>query len=104
MRSAAGLLGRDVVHQNLRVAQLANVVVLDVLVAQQRREMVEGLVGFLADGFLHLHLQDQVRAALQVQAELDALRKIRFDSGPATWEENRDSPTKPITHARMTAR
>ena len=29
-----------------------------------------------ADGFLHLHLKNQVRAALQVQPELDLVREI----------------------------
>ena len=38
--------------------------------------MVEGLIGLLADGLIHLHLQNQVRAALQVEPELDAPGKI----------------------------
>ena len=45
----AGLLGSDVVDQNLRVAQLANFVVADGLVAKQCRDVVERLIRFLAD-------------------------------------------------------
>lgn len=41
-----------------------------------RGQMVESLVGLLAHRLIHLHLQDQVRAALQVEPQLDARPKI----------------------------
>ena len=63
---------REVVNQNLRVVHFAKLVVMDVLVAELRGQMIERLIGLLADGLVHLHLQDQMRAALQVQAQLDA--------------------------------
>ena len=31
-----------------------------------------------ADGLVDLHLQDEVAAAFQIQAQLDAIRKILF--------------------------
>ena len=40
--------------------------------------MVERLIGFRADGFLHLHLQNQVRSTLEVQTKLDAIGEIRL--------------------------
>jgi hypothetical protein len=49
---------------------------MDILLAQLRGEPVHGLIGFLGHGFLHLHLQDQVCAALQVKSELDLMREI----------------------------
>jgi len=45
-------------------------------IAQLLRQTVDHLVGFLRDRFLHLHLQHEVRAALQVQAEFDLLAEI----------------------------
>ena len=38
-------------------------------------ELVEGLVAVQADGFLHLHLQDKMAAAAQVESELHAIRR-----------------------------
>ena len=55
-------------NQNLGVSELANLVVADRFVAQQGGDVIDCLIGFLADGFLHLHLKNQVRAALQIQS------------------------------------
>ena len=57
----------------------AHFIVADALGAHLRRQSVDGLVGFLSDGFLHLHLENQVRAALQVQPQLDLPREIVLD-------------------------
>ncbi len=73
-------------NQNLRVVDLAKFVVMDVLVAQLRGQVIERLIGLLADGLVHLHLQDQVRAALQVQAQLDALPEIVAQLRQPRWE------------------
>ena len=40
------------------------------------REMVDGLIAALADGFIHLHLQDEVAAAFQIQPQLDAVGEV----------------------------
>ena len=39
-------------------------------------ELVHRLIAALADGFVDLHLQNQVAAAFEVEAELDAVREI----------------------------
>jgi len=63
----------------MRVVHAANFVVADIFVAQLFRQAVHHLVGFLRDGLLYLHLQNQVRAALQIQAELDLSAEVVFD-------------------------
>src|SRR5713101_6788579 len=78
----ARLLRRDIVHQDLRIVQLAQLLVLDVLFPELRHDALQHLVRFLADRLLHLYLEDEVRAALQVQAELDVVGEIRLDAGP----------------------
>ncbi len=47
--------------------------------------LVDSLVAALADGFVHLHLQDQVAAALQIQTQLDAVGEVLLHLAPATW-------------------
>src|SRR5260370_29965881 len=73
------LVRGDVAYEDVRVIHAANFVVADILVPELAGQPVHRLVRFLADGFLHLHLQDQVRPALQVQSELNLLRKISLD-------------------------
>ena len=68
-----------VAHQNVGIVHTADFIVANILVAQLLRQTVHHLVGFLRDRFLHLHLQHEVRAALQVQAEFDLLAEIVFD-------------------------
>ena len=72
------LFGIDVAHDDVGVVEAANFVVGNIFSSELRGQAVHGLIGFLRDGFLHLDLQDQVRAALQVEAELDLARKIIF--------------------------
>ena len=60
----------------MRVVHAAHFVVVNILRAHLADQPVDGLIGFLRDGFLRLHLQDQVRAALQVEAELDLVAKL----------------------------
>ncbi len=60
-------------NEHLGVADLAKLVVMNVLFAELGDQVVVRLVGLLPNGFVHLHLQDQMRAALRVQPELDAL-------------------------------
>src|SRR5262249_41691005 len=79
-------VGSQVMNQDLRVVYLAKVVVVDVLIAQLGGQVVEGLIGILADGLVHLNLQDQVRAALQVQAQLDALAEVIAQRGGGRGE------------------
>src|SRR6266851_4797900 len=89
----ASLFGGNVVHQNLRVAQLAKLIIADGLVAKLLGDIVQDLIGFLADRLLHLHLQDQVRAALQVQTKLNAVGKIRFQDGQRLWRIGNSNQT-----------
>src|SRR5260221_675329 len=83
----------NVVHQNLRVAQLAKLVIADGLVAKLLGDIVEGLISFLADRLLYLYLQDKMRSSLQVQTELDAVGKIRFQSGQRLWRIGNSNQT-----------
>ena len=55
---------------------------MNVLGAELRGEAVNRLVGFLADGFLHLHLENEVRAALQIEPELDLVAEILLHLRP----------------------
>src|SRR5712675_1658776 len=77
----ASLFRGNIVDQDLRVAQLANFIIPDGLIAKRFGDIVQDLIGLLADRFLYLYLQDQMRPALQVQAELDAVGEIRFQGG-----------------------
>ena len=61
-----GRFRREVVHDDLGVADLAQIVVADVLIAKLTAQMVDGLIGLQAHGFVYLHLQNQMGAALQV--------------------------------------
>ncbi len=63
----------------MRVVDAANFAEVDILVVQHLLELIDGFVAALPDGFLHLHLQHQVAAALQVQPELDAVREVLLD-------------------------
>ena len=53
-----------------------NVADVHIFFAQLFGELVDRLVAALADGFVHLHLQDQVAAALKIQTQLDAVGEI----------------------------
>src|SRR5712671_1767595 len=77
----ASLFRGNIVDQDLRVAQLANFIIPDGLIAKRFGDIVQDLIGLLADRFLYLYLQNQMRSALQVQAELDAAGEIRFQGG-----------------------
>jgi len=55
-------------------------------VAQLLGQAVHHLIGFLSDGFLHLHLQYEVRAALQVQTEVDLLGEIVLKLRERRWK------------------
>ena len=57
----------------------ANFVVANSLVTQLTFEAVHHLICFLRDGVLHLDLQYQVRATLQVKTELDLVTEVVFD-------------------------
>ena len=46
------------------VVDAANFIVANVFGAQLAGETVDGLIGFLRNGFLDLHLENQVRAPL----------------------------------------
>ena len=72
------LRGIDVAHQNMSVVHAADFVVVNILGAQLSDKAVNGLVRFLGNGFLHLHLKNQVRAALEVQAQPDLVAEIIF--------------------------
>src|SRR6202012_37469 len=75
------LIGGDIADENVRVVGTAGFIVANIFCAQLRREAIDGLIGFLRDGFLSLNLQDQVSAALKIEAELDLMREIVFDLG-----------------------
>ena len=77
-----GLFGSDIADEELRVAYAADLIVMNVLGAELRGEAVNRLVGFLADGFLHLHLENEVRAALQIEPELDLVAEILLHLRP----------------------
>ncbi len=62
----------------MSVIGAADFVVMNVLGAQLANQAVDGLIGFLGDGFLHLHLEDEMRSALKVEAELDLVAKVIF--------------------------
>ena len=46
---------------------------------------LDRLVGVGLEGVLHLHLQNQVAAALQIEAQLDVLLEVLRQLAPATW-------------------
>ncbi len=62
----------------MRIIDAANFIVANIFRAQLVGQAVDRLIGLLRYGFLHLHLQNQVRAALQIQPELDLVREVRF--------------------------
>ena len=70
------LIGRNIADENVRVVGPAHFIVTNILGAQLRRQAIYGLVGLLRDGFLHLNLEDQVRAALQVKTELNLVLEV----------------------------
>jgi hypothetical protein len=51
----------------------ANIFVVELLA-----DLVHSLIAALPDGILKLHLQDEVAAAFQIEAELDAIREVQF--------------------------
>jgi len=61
------------------VVHAANFVGANALIAQLPVEAIHHLVRFLRDGVLHLHLKNQVRAALQVEPELDLVPEVVLD-------------------------
>ena len=63
------------------IVNAADFVVADIFVAQLFGQPVHHLIGFLRDGFLHLNLQDEVGAALQVEAKPDLLAEVVLDLG-----------------------
>src|SRR6266403_305189 len=70
------LRGFDVAHEDVGIVGAAYLVVVNILGAQLVGQTVDRLVRFLGNGFLHLHLENQVRAALQVEAELNLTAEI----------------------------
>src|SRR5208282_1044665 len=66
----------DIAHQDVRIVYAADFAKADVLVVELPLEVVDCRVAPLADSLLELHLQDEVAATLQIEAELDAIRKI----------------------------
>ena len=56
-------------------------------------ELVDGLIAALADGFIHLHLQDQMAAALEVQSQWMRSESSALPA-PTTWETS-GRPNKP---------
>ena len=52
--------------------------VVDAGLAQLFLQPLHGLIGFHLHGVLHLHLQDQVAAAAQIQAQIDVLLNVGF--------------------------
>ncbi len=67
-----------VAHHDVRVVHAAHFIVANVLAAQPSGDAIDHLVGLLGNGLLHLHLQNEVRATLEIQSELDLVRKIIF--------------------------
>jgi hypothetical protein len=76
--SECGTLG-DVTDEDVRVIYAANFVEADALVPQLAIEPIHHLIGLLRDCFLHLDLNNQVRAALQVKAKLDLMTEVILD-------------------------
>ncbi len=73
------LRGIHVAHQDVRVVHAPNLIVVNIFRAHLADQPVHSLIGLLRNRFLHLHLQNQVRSALQVQAQLDLVAEIIFD-------------------------
>src|SRR6185437_3150167 len=65
--------GRHVANENLRVGDFAYFADCYVLLMKLVVEGVNGLVAMVGDGFLNLHLQDEMAAAAKVKAELHAI-------------------------------
>ncbi len=80
------LVRSNIAHQNVRVVDAPNLIVANALLAHLARESVQRLIRLLRDGFLHLHLQNQVRAALQVESQLDLVSEIIFQLCQRRWE------------------
>ena len=64
----------DIQNENLRIAYAANFADVDILLVKLFIEQVDRLIAPLANGFVDLHLKHEVAAALQIKAELDAVR------------------------------
>ena len=64
----AGGVRVNVIHFNVGVVHPADIAHDDLFLANLLGELIHRLVAALADGFIHLHLQDEVAAALQIQA------------------------------------
>ena len=86
--------GIHVLHQDVRVVHAPHFIVADVLAAQPGGHALDHLVGLLRDGLLHLHLNHELRAALQVEPELDLVSEIIFQLRRETWGTSA-VPTRP---------
>ena len=53
--------------------RLDDVVIMDLAGLHVGLQPLNGVIGFYLNGVVHLHLQDQVGAAFQVQAEVNAV-------------------------------
>ncbi len=76
-------------HQNMSVVHAAHSGI-DVLIVQSLLQRVVGLIGALADGFIHLHLQDEMAAAAKVEPEMNAVGKVLPDLPEGGGEWNAD--------------
>ncbi len=73
--------GGNTAHDYVRVVEATNLVVVNILLAHRGGQTIDCLVGFLRHRFLDLHLQRKVRAALQIETQLDLVLEIVFDLG-----------------------
>src|SRR5258707_9460883 len=72
------LRGIQIADEDVRIVYTTNLIVADVFRAKLAGQTVHRLVRLLRDGFLHLPLKNQVRAALQVETQLDLVGEIVF--------------------------
>ncbi len=71
----------------------------DILVVEHLLELVDCFVATLPDRLIHLHLQHEVAAALEIESQLDAVGKFCFT---CPREVGTGMPIKPKMHTRMT--
>src|SRR5277367_2542497 len=60
----------------MRIIRTTNLAESDIFGVQLTGELIDGFVAPLANRFLHLNLQDQMAAALQIEPKLDAIRNV----------------------------
>ena len=60
----------------MSIVHAADFAEIDVLVVQLLRELIDRFVAALPDGLVHLHLQHEVAAALEVKPKLDAVGEV----------------------------